>query len=140
MSNTMTNLLVVEDDEVDAKNVIRTVSKNNLPFRVDTVTDGKLALDFLRENISSDEFHKLVILLDINMPGMNGHEFLDEVRKDESLHRLIVFVLTTSNHERDKLRAYDKNVAGYFIKSDVDKLLSTISDYAQNVEFPPLCA
>ncbi len=60
-----------------------------------------------------------LILLDLNMPGMNGFEFLDELRDDPMLRDSIVFVLTTSNSETDRPRIYRKNVAGYIVKSDV---------------------
>ena len=57
-----------------------------------------------------------VVLLGINMPRMSGTEFLQEVRKDPSLKSLSVIVLTTSNADRDRLEAYELNVAGYLVK------------------------
>ena len=57
-----------------------------------------------------------VILLDINMPKMNGIEFLKEIRRDEKLKNIVVFVMTTSNEDRDKINAYELNVAGYILK------------------------
>ena len=71
------------------------------------------------------------------MPGMNGHEFLEAIRDTPELCRTIVFVLTTSDDVSDKARAYDKNVAGYFVKSNVSGLLDMIEEYVENVEFPP---
>lgn len=134
------DLLVIEDDEVDAENVIRTVKKNQLPFQVHTESNGMTGLEYLRASVLDEDVPKLVVLLDINMPGMNGHEFLQEIRKDEKLHRLIVFVLTTSAHERDKSLAYDQNVAGYFTKANVKDVLTAISKYSECVQFPPLTA
>ena len=57
-----------------------------------------------------------IILLDINMPKMNGLEFLKELRADKDLHTISVFVMTTSNDEKDRFEAYNYNVAGYIIK------------------------
>ena len=65
----------------------------------------------------------LLILLDLNMPLMNGIQFLEQLRSDESLKDSIVFVLTTSNDERDKMAAYEYNVAGYLVKSRVAVLI-----------------
>src|SRR5690606_28187762 len=60
-----------------------------------------------------------VVLVDINMPRMNGLEFITEVRKDPVLRDLVVFVLTTSRDEEDRMTAYHLNVAGYIVKSDL---------------------
>lgn len=82
-----------------------------------------------------------LILLDLNMPRMNGIEFLEEVRKDADLRDSIIFVLTTSDDDRDKVAAYDKNVAGYIVKAkageDFLKLIEMLDNYLTFVEFPP---
>ena len=132
-------LLVVEDDYVDVHTLRRGLQKRSLNYDVYTGEDGQAALDLLRsDTFSADQLENLIILLDINMPGMNGHQFLDEIRKDAKLKRSIVFVLTTSDHPTDKMKAYDRNVAGYFIKGNLDGLLETVSKYVDNVEFPPI--
>ncbi len=128
-------LLLVEDDAVDAMMVKRGVKKRNLNFDIDVATDGQTALDRLRDP-SNDISLDRIILLDLNMPGMNGHEFLEELRKDDLLQHCIVFVLTTSDHDRDKTLAYKKNVAGYFLKSNLDGFLDTLEQYSTFVEFP----
>lgn len=130
-------VLVVEDDFVDIESVRRGVASRGLNFDVQVREDGQKALDFLRDELAPEQREQLLVFLDINMPGMNGHQFLDELRADEKLRRTIVFVLTTSDHELDKSKAYDRNVAGYFVKSNVDGLLDTVAVYADNVEFPP---
>lgn len=132
-------LMIVEDDVVDIEIVKRGVQSRNLPYALEAIQDGERALEYLRSNASSNsQREKLVVFLDINMPGMNGHQFLEELRKDPVLHRTIVFVLTTSDHVRDKSMAYDQNVAGYFTKSNIEGLLDTVAVYAESVEFPPL--
>ncbi len=130
--------MVVEDDLIDVHAVRRGVKARELDYVVHTRSDGQQALDLLRsDEFSLEQRERLVIFLDINMPGMNGHQFLDELRKDQELKRTIVFVLTTSDHPSDKARAYDKNVAGYFVKANLDGLLNTVGQYVENVEFPP---
>ncbi len=75
------------------------------------------------------------------MPQMNGFEFLEELRKDEALKRSIVFMLTTSNRDEDKITAYDKQIAGYLLKSHVGKdyanLIALLESYGRVVEFSP---
>jgi CheY-like chemotaxis protein len=106
-------LLLVEDDEVDAMNVQRAF-RGSETVTVVRAGDGVDALEMLRTgNLSRD---RLLIVLDLHMPRMNGIEFLREVRGDPDLRRLPVVMLTTSDDEQDVLDAYDLNVAGYLIK------------------------
>lgn len=132
-------VVVVEDDVVDVEAVKRGIKKRNLDYNVLNMQEGRQALEYLRSNsLTNEQKESLIVFLDINMPGMNGHQFLEELRADADLHRTIVFVLTTSDHIRDKSKAYDKNVAGYFVKSNIEGLLDTVANYAEHVEFPPL--
>ena len=105
------------------------------------VGDGERALDYLfRRPPYSDAPRPDLVLLDLNMPRMNGIEFLEEIRRDPDLHRAIVFVLTTSNAENDRMAAYDRNVAGYMLKAraglEFERVISLINQYERNVEFP----
>ena len=81
-----------------------------------------------------------LIILDINMPRMNGLELLKAIREDARLRHLIVFVLTTSNDEKDKFEAYNLNVAGYMLKSDMGnsfiRAVELVDNYWRVVEFP----
>lgn len=132
-------VLVVEDDVVDVESIERGVAARGLPFDLRVRRDGQEAIDYLRsEELSAEQRKKLIVLLDINMPGMDGHQFLDELRTDERLRRTLVFVVTTSDLAQDKAKAYDRNVAGYFVKGRVDGLLDTLEKYHENVEFPPV--
>ena len=94
------NILLVEDDEVDVMNVRRAFEKNHIANPLLVASNGLEALDKLR----SGELPKnrRLVLLDLNMPRMNGIEFLREVRSDPELHATPVVVLTTSNDESDK--------------------------------------
>lgn len=138
MSSEKATVLIVEDDEVDVELVTRGLKKRALEFEIHTTSDGDKALTFLRNSLPTEQRNQLIILLDLNMPRMNGHEFLDELRKDVDLRKTIVFVLTTSSLEKDRARAYDQNVAGYFVKSNISGLLDILGTYADHVEFPTI--
>jgi len=135
--------LLVEDDEIDAEAVIRAFQKQKIDTEVTIVPNGIEALNVMR---SADARTNLawpyLILLDINMPCMNGLEFLGILRQDNDLKRSIVFVLTTSNRDEDKLAAYNHNIAGYFVKSNVGQdylpVTKFLEMYWQLVEFPPM--
>ena len=81
--------------------------------------DGMEALEMLRGTNGRQRLPRpYLILLDLNMPRMDGIEFLQELRKDEDLKRSILFVMTTSAADADKAKAYDLGVAGYILKSN----------------------
>ncbi|MGB7441417.1 MAG: response regulator [Coleofasciculaceae cyanobacterium] len=113
-----TSFFLVDDDEVDVMTVRRAFKKNNITNRLDIATNGLEALAMLR----SKDLPKLaanqrrIILLDLNMPKMGGIEFLRELRADPELRSIPVIVLTTSNEDKDKVEAYNLNVAGYILK------------------------
>ena len=136
MPNLM-NILLVEDDEVDVMNVRRAFKKANITNPLWTAGNGIEALSLLRGgSIPKNR----MVLLDLNMPKMNGIEFLRELRADPALASTAVVVLTTSNEERDKVDAHDLNVAGYLLKpvtfhNFVD-LMVTLNKYWALVEMP----
>ncbi|HCA43186.1 MAG TPA: two-component system response regulator, partial [Bacteroidetes bacterium] len=117
MNESLINVLLVEDDEVDVMNVKRAFKKNNIKNQLFVAENGLEALNMLRDE-SDDKIVPMprIILLDLNMPKMGGIEFLKEIRKDERLKNLSVFVMTTSNEDNDKVEAYNLNVAGYILK------------------------
>jgi CheY-like chemotaxis protein len=111
------HILLVDDDDVDVMNVQRAFKKNNIANPLFIARDGLEALEILRrEGPDGMPKERRLILLDLNMPRMNGMEFLRELRSDPELHSLTVIVLTTSDDERDKVEAYNLNVAGYIVK------------------------
>lgn len=118
MSDRLINILLVEDDDVDVMNVRRSFKKNNITNPLHIAGNGLEALEILRGRSSEHDFppERRIILLDLNMPKMNGIEFLRELRSDPDLHMIPVIVLTTSDEERDKVEAYRLNVAGYIVK------------------------
>lgn len=114
----ITNILLVEDDRVDVMNVKRSFKKANIANPLFIANNGLQALEILRnqsETVTMPKERRLV-LLDLNMPKMGGIEFLRELRADAKLKRTPVIVLTTSDQERDRIEAYDLNVAGYILK------------------------
>ncbi|WP_121968479.1 response regulator [Leptolyngbya sp. BC1307] len=113
-----TNILLVEDDRVDVMNVQRSFKRANITNPIFVAGNGLEALEILRGESEAVEMPKLrrLILLDLNMPKMGGIEFLEELRKDPELRPIPVIVLTTSDQERDRVEAYNFNVAGYILK------------------------
>lgn len=117
MDPQLLNILLVDDDEVDVMNVRRAFKKNNILNPLYVATNGLEALDMLRGRGEHPmPPNRRLILLDLNMPKMNGLEFLRALRADPELRSLMVIVLTTSSDERDKIEAYNLNVAGYIVK------------------------
>lgn len=117
-------LLLVEDDQVDARAVKRALSDLNSADFVVHLPDGEQALGYLRSAVNE---RPSLILLDLNMPRMNGIEFLKEVKKDASLRRIPIVVLTTSTEDRDVLGTFEYSVAGYMVKPiDYPKFVQTI--------------
>ncbi len=137
------NLLIVEDDDVAAEAIQRSLRKSETPFKAVVAEDGLVALDILRGKHAEKKIENpMIVLLDINMPRMNGFEFLEEVRNDKSLRSLVVFVLTTSSSDVDRSKAYQENIAGYMTKDKVGpqfgKLFKLLSDYADTVILPEI--
>jgi CheY-like chemotaxis protein len=111
-------------------NVARAFKKSNIQNPLHVAHDGLEALDMLRgtNGIEALSPRPRIILLDINMPKMNGLEFLRELRSDKELHNISVFVMTTSNSDKDKIEAYEYNVAGYIVKPiSFDKFVAAVS-------------
>ena len=115
-------ILLVEDDEVDQMTVKRSLNDIHVTNRLDITSNGEEALEFLRDERNQKPG---IILLDLNMPRMNGIEFLSIIKKDDKFKRIPVIVLTTSVEEQDKVNSYNLGVSGYMRKP---------VDYAQFVE------
>lgn len=141
LTDTVT-ILVVEDNDVDAEAIQRAFAKNRIANPVIVAPDGITALAILRGDDETEPLARpYLILLDLNMPRMNGFEFLAEVRGDPTLADSIIFVLTTSDLDTDKVAAYGHKVAGYIVKSKLDSgfldMITMIDAYWRIIEFPP---
>jgi DNA-binding response OmpR family regulator len=106
-------ILLVEDDHVDAMTVKRALKELNITNMLDVVHNGEEALTFLN---NPENEKPGIILLDLNMPKMNGIEFLQIAKKDDNLKSIPVVVLTTSKDDQDKVDSFNFGVAGYMIK------------------------
>ncbi|WP_041226092.1 response regulator [Crinalium epipsammum] len=142
MEEKMTNLLLVDDDEIDVMTVQRAFKKNNITNNLYVATNGIEALAMLRSDTNPPVVppQRRLILLDLNMPKMGGIEFLRELRKDDAIKAIPVIVLTTSNEDKDKVEAYNLNVAGYIVKpvtfSKFVEAVATLNKYWTLSEMP----
>lgn len=133
-----TNIVLVDDDEVDVLNVRRAFTRGHITNPLWVAGDGIEALALLRSG--EVPAARRLILLDINMPRMNGIEFLRALRADPALQPTPVVMLTTSNDDRDRVEAYRLNVAGYLLKpvtfSAFTELMAALDRYWTLVELP----
>lgn len=130
MEDKLVNILLVEDDSVDVMNVQRAFKKNNIQNPLYLAKNGLEGLAMLRGTDGQEMIRPRpqIILLDLNMPQMNGLEFLKELRNDPELKSISVFVMTTSKDDRDRFEAYNLNVAGYIIKPvSFEKFVEAVS-------------
>ena len=106
-------VLLVEDNPIDARATMKAAKKLKIQNTIDHVEDGASALEYLR---SSDDKRPDLVLLDLNLPGIDGLDVLAEMKSDPELRRIPVVVLTTSSSEADVHRAYDLGVNSYVTK------------------------
>ncbi len=117
-------ILLVEDDSVDAMTVRRALKDLRTPYVLVHSANGEKALEYLR---SKSNKKPCVILLDLNMPKMNGIEFLKIIKADKVLKKIPVVVLTTSRNEKDIIDSFELSVAGYVVKpADYKKFVEII--------------
>lgn len=131
------SLLVVDDDDIDATALKRALQKLKLLNPLYRAKDGLEALELLRAGAIPSPY---IILLDLNMPRMNGLEFLEELRSDPVLTHAIIFVLTTSKSDEDVISAYREHVAGYLLKQRMDndfmQVVGLLDHYWRIIELP----
>ena len=128
----MQNILIVEDEPHIIRVMKLSLEENG--YSINVAHNGEQALEKLNDGLPD------LLITDINMPRMSGLELLTKIRADRNLNHLIVFVLTTSNDEKDKFEAFNMNVAGYMLKSDMGssfiRAVELIDSYWRVVEFP----
>ena len=110
--NDSLNILFIEDDEIEIMKFNRVLTTLNLKHNIIGAKNGEEALNVLKAEKKIPD----LVLLDLNMPKINGIEFLDILKKDEVLKFLPVIILTTSNNHKDILECYNIGIAGYMLK------------------------
>ena len=110
-------LVVIDDDDVDVESVVRSLNRNGIFGEITVFRDGLEALRALQSGPTNLPSRPLLILLDLDLPRLSGIEFLDALRSDPRLCGTVVFILTLSDRAEDKMAAYDRQVAGYLLKS-----------------------
>lgn len=132
-------LLLVEDDDLDAEIFIRSKRFQQLNNPLIRAHDGREALDLL---IGGQVPSPCIILLDLNMPRLNGIEFLSNLREDKKYGPSVVFVLTSSGSEDDVKSAFDHQVAGYVVKHEksdsIDNFVGFLGKYLGSSKLPNL--
>ena len=137
-------ILLVDDDPLDVRLTTEQLAQSKVRNRVNSVGDGREALAYLRrEGEYADASRPDVILLDLNMPIMTGHEFLEELKKDPSLRAIPVVVVTTSDEDEDIARSYDLQANAYVTKpiglDQLARVVRAIEDFWFDVvRLPPL--
>ena len=132
------SVMLVEDDNVDVMTVKRAFKDLNIKNQLIITPNGEEALEYLKNN---DNTKPCIILLDLNMPKMNGLEFLRTIKTDENLKKIPVIVLTTSSQEEDVVESFNFGVAGYIVKSvdyiEFTQAIKTINSYWTLSKVPP---
>jgi CheY-like chemotaxis protein len=141
MSRPPIHFLLVEDDDVDVMAVERLFRQRGLRHSLTVVRDGRAALAALRGAEGRRPLPRpYIIILDLNLPVMNGLELLRELRRDPVHRAAVVFVLTTSNADQDRRGAHEQNVAAYVLKSEAGHELQALGDllesYCRLVQLP----
>ncbi len=105
-------ILLIEDDTIEVMKLNRASSSLNLNHQIFEANNGEVALELLKDHSALPD----IILLDLNMPKVNGIEFLRILKNDDRLKYIPTIILTTSNNQKDLLECYKIGIAGYILK------------------------
>jgi CheY-like chemotaxis protein len=141
MPTELIHILLVEDDDIDTESLVRAFRQQKIANPLHHVTNGLEAMHVLRGDQGYSRLPRpYIMLIDINMPQMNGHELLKALRADPLLKHSVVFVLTSSHRDEDIIQAYDSQVAGYFSKSTLGAefapVIRLLNLYQASIEMP----
>lgn len=126
------SVLLVDDDDVATESVLRSFKKHGIACSTVVASDGLEALEIIRAQHPSKRLEgPFLVLLDLNMPRMDGFEFLQTIRSDPKLKKTVVFVLTTSPRDTDRAKAYEESVAGYMVKSVVGPQFALLASFLE---------
>jgi CheY-like chemotaxis protein len=129
------SILIVEDDPADQKLIKTSLEKQKIKTELNIASSAEEALDFLRHGVDNAEGNSYpdLILLDLNMPGMGGREFLKQVKADEELKHISIVILTSSKSEKDVVESYALQAAGFVCKpvtlGELEQAAEVIQDY-----------
>lgn len=138
-------ILIADDDAEDRMLIIDALKENRLKNSIQQVEDGEELLQYLRNKGKYTDAEKYpnpgIILLDLNMPKMDGREALKEIKSDKKLHSIPIIVLTTSKAEEDILKTYNLGVNSFITKpvkfSAMVDVIKTLNKYwFEIVELP----
>lgn len=136
----VTEVLHVEDDPVDVRIFARAARDAGFDMPIATVGSGDAALAHLRDARRRTGRNNTLVLTDINMPGLSGHELMEDVRRDADLRSTVFFVLSSSDQTKDLEQAYDNGAAGYIVKQSSESAMRTCAQmlkaYCSVVEVP----
>jgi CheY-like chemotaxis protein len=128
-------IMLVEDDEADVVQFQRLCRKHRLAAEIVVVRNGDAALQRLRRDGPTGD--RWVIVTDLNMPGLTGHELIEEIRNDDDLASNVIFVISSSDLPDDIEQAYARHVAGYIVKDPggqrLDCGIAMLNQYVQAV-------
>ena len=129
------SILLIEDDDVALESAIRNLRKCGVDYPIFTAVNGADGLAALRGKRPEGPLPRsTIVLLDLNMPMMNGFEFLDALRQDPVLRSTVVFVLTTSDGDEDRTRAYHSCIAGYMVKSALGPQFANLANLLKSYD------
>lgn len=133
MTPHLLTFLLVEDDDNHAHLVTRSLKKTHVQNQVFRVSDGAAALAFLRrQGEYADKPHPDAILLDLKLPKLSGHEVLASIKQDDELKVIPVVVMTTSDAESDRAKAYEYHANSYVVKPvDFERFRQLVADLCQ---------
>lgn len=139
--NNSVQILLVDDDEVDVEAIQRTFYQEDVDIPIITAMNGKQALEILQgEDRTASLSAPYLVLLDINMPVMNGLEFMREVRSDPVLSHTLIFVLSNCDNPDLVADAYEKHISGFIhkekLRSQPRELANLLGQFQKLNEFP----
>lgn len=128
-------ILLVEDDELDVISVQRSLKKLNDEYELHSAFNGIEAMSMLQKDKHDNNQLPDVILLDLNMPKMNGIEFLKALRANPDFSHIKVFIMTTSSEQSDRIQTQELGISGYIIKplnfTDNNKRVDSMDAFVQ---------
>lgn len=133
-------LLLVEDDPIDVQIFRKAAARVGMSLPIEVAGTGEAALRHLAARHEQSGCNASLVVTDINMPGLTGHELMEDLRKDERLRSALVFVLSTSDQKTDIAQAYGNGAAGYIVKkpgsAQAEATARLLQAYCETISLP----